>query len=300
MPPSHKNVSPKVTIVGVGLIGGSIGLALRQRGLAKQIVGVGRRQASLDRALACGAIDSATTDLAAGVAKADIVIVATPVASVVEDVCRALAAAPAKALVTDAGSTKASICAAISNAAISNNEKIDNGNFVGSHPLAGDHRSGPEHARSDLFDGKTVVVTPTEATPPETAERAKTFWKSLGANVLQMSPEQHDRALATTSHLPHLVASALAATTPTEWLPLAATGWADTTRIAAADPKLWTQIFMQNSPDVVEALDRLIEQLQTTRANLVADETSDESSEIPFEIEKFLHQAKRTRDALGN
>jgi prephenate dehydrogenase len=94
------------------------------------------------------------------------------------------------------------------------------------------------------------------------------------------------------------VASALAATTPQEWLPLAATGWADTTRIAAADPKLWTQIFTQNRPDVVEALDRLIEQLQTTRANLVADESPEISSES--EIEKFLHQAKRTRDALGN
>ncbi len=294
MPSYQKNasskVTPKVTIVGVGLIGGSIGLALGQRGLAKQIVGVGRRQASLDRALACGAIGSATTDLAAGVAEADIVIVATPVASVVEDVCRALAAAPAEALVTDAGSTKASICAAISEGGIDNG--INNGNFVGSHPLAGDHRSGPEHARGDLFDGKTVVVTPTKTTPPETTKRAEAFWKSLGAHVVQMPPEQHDRALATTSHLPHLVASALAATTPQEWLPLAATGWADTTRIAAADPKLWTQIFTQNRPDVVEALDRLIEQLQTTRANLVADETP--------EIEKFLHQAKRTRDALGN
>jgi len=290
MPPYQKDaaqsVAPKVTIVGVGLIGGSIGLALRKRGLAKQIVGVGRRQVSLDRALDCGAIDSATTDLAAGVAEADVVIVATPVASVVDDVCRALAAAPAGVLVTDVGSTKADICTAVAK------NDVASTNFVGSHPLAGDHRSGPEHARADLLDGKTVVVTPTEATPLETTERAKTFWKSLGARVVQMPPEQHDRALATTSHLPHLVASALAASTPEEWLPLAATGWADTTRVAAADPKLWAQIFAQNTPGVVEALDRLIEQLQTTRANLVADD-------VP-QIEKFLHQAKRTRDALGN
>ncbi|NOZ39739.1 MAG: prephenate dehydrogenase/arogenate dehydrogenase family protein [Planctomycetes bacterium] len=281
-----QNVAPKVTIVGVGLIGGSIGLALGQRGLAKQIVGVGRRQQSLDRALACGAIGSATVDLAAGVAAADVVIVATPVESVVEDVCRALAAAPAGVLVTDVGSTKTNICEAVAD------NEVDSCGFVGSHPLAGDHRSGPEHARGDLFDGKTVVVTPTKATLPETTERAEVFWKSLGAQVVQMPPEQHDRALATTSHLPHLVASALAASTPPEWLPLAATGWADTTRIAAADPKLWTQIFAQNTPSVIAALDCLIEQLQAARSNLVADEST--------QIEKFLHQAKRTRDALGN
>ena len=291
MPAYQKKIAQTVAIVGVGLIGGSIGLALRQRGLAEQIVGVGRRQESLDRALACGAIGSATTDLAAGVAKADVVIVATPVASVVEDVCRVLTAAPAGVLVTDVGSTKSNICAAVAEADLAGNGD-ESSSFVGSHPLAGDHRSGPEHARGDLFDGKTVVVTPTDATSPETTDRATSFWKTLGAQVVQMPPEQHDRALATTSHLPHLIASALAASTPPEWLPLAATGWADTTRIAAADPKLWAQIFAQNTPDVVAALDRLIEQLQTTRANLVAEDGP--------EIEKFLHQAKRTRDALGN
>jgi len=282
----QKNTAQNVAIIGVGLIGGSIGLALGQRGLTKQIVGIGRRQQSLDRALACGAISRSTTDLAAGVADAEVVIVATPVDSVIEDVCRALAAAPAGVLVTDVGSTKADICAAIAG------NEVQSSHFVGSHPLAGDHRSGPEHARSDLFDGKVVVVTPTGVTPPETTQRAQAFWEALGAHVVQMPPEQHDRALATTSHLPHLVASALAAVTPPEWLPLAATGWADTTRIAAADPQLWAQIFAQNGLEVIGALDRLIEQLQTARACLVSDDSSP--------IEQFLHQAKRTRDALGN
>ena len=277
---------PNVAIVGVGLIGGSIGLALGERGLAKEIVGVGCRQASLDRALACGAIQTATTDLAAGVAAADVVIVATPVASVAHDVCRALEAAPAEALVTDVGSTKAKICAAVAA------QEISHIGFVGSHPLAGDHRSGPEHARADLLEGKVVVVTPTAATLPATSERVQAFWEALGGRVVQMSPEQHDEALATTSHLPHLVASALAAATPAECLPLAATGWADTTRIAAADPKLWAQIFAHNTPDVVAALDRLLDQLQTARSNLQAEDQQ--------QMENFLQQAKRTRDALGN
>ena len=110
--------------------------------------------------------------------------------------------------------------------------------FVGSHPLAGDHRTGPEHARADLFDGRTVVVTPTRATRPAAVTEVSGFWESLGANVTTMTPAEHDAALAMTSHLPHLVAVALAAATPTELLPLAASGWRDTTRIAGGDPKL--------------------------------------------------------------
>ena len=298
--PKYQNVA----IIGVGLIGGSIGLALRQRGLAKEIVGIGRRQESLDSALSCGAIDSSTTDLAAGVAAAEVVVVATPVASVVDDVCRALAAAPPQALITDVGSTKANICHSInskwaidSKRAINTKQarsgiRAETSRFVGSHPLAGDHRSGPEHARADLLEGRVVVVTPTASTPTETTELAQTFWTDLGAKVLLMPPEQHDQALASTSHLPHLVASALAASTDPEWLPLAANGWADTTRIAAADPALWAQIFAQNTPEVLAALDRFIDQLQTARSNLLAEDGP--------QMEEFLHQAKRTRDALGN
>ena len=280
--PTYQNIA----IIGVGLIGGSIGLALGQRGLADKIVGVGRRQQSLDVALQGGAIHSGTTDLEAGVSEAELVIVATPVESVANDIQRALAAAPSKALVTDVGSTKASICTAVSQL------QTPAERFVGSHPLAGDHRSGPQHARSDLLEGKVVVVTPTDVTPAVTIERIQAFWESLGARVLQMSPEQHDQALATTSHLPHLVASALAASTPMDWLPLAATGWADTTRIAAADPGLWTQIFADNRPDVVAALDGFVEQLQSVRNDLV--------NENDGALETFLQQAKRTRDALGN
>ena len=278
---------PKVTVIGVGLIGGSIGRALKERGLTEQVAGVGRRQASLDRALQCGAIDTATTDLAAGVENANVVIVATPVASVTHDVCRVLETAAEHALVTDVGSTKANICASIE----ANNAGAG-ANFVGSHPLAGDHRSGPEHARGDLFEGKVVVITPTASSLASVVERAEGFWESLGARVVQMPPEQHDQALAATSHLPHLVASALASSTPMDWLPLAARGWADTTRVAAADPELWTQIFAQNTPDVVAALDRLIETLQQARAGLLAED--------PSAIKEILEHAKRTRDALGN
>ncbi len=276
----------KVTIIGVGLIGGSIGLALRERGLAEHIVGVGRRQVSLDRALQCEVIDQGTLDVAAGVADADVVIVATPVDSVATDVVKVLQAAPASALVTDAGSTKLKICAEIEAGG------ANTAGFVGSHPLAGDHRSGPEFARGDLFVDKAVVVTPTDQTHEETTQRAEAFWASLGARTVRMPPDQHDQALASTSHLPHLVASALAACTPEDWLSLAATGWADTTRVAAADPQLWAQIFAQNSPELIKSLDRLLAQLQAARTNLLANDHT--------QLEHFLQQAKRTRDALGN
>lgn len=275
-----------VAIIGVGLIGGSIGLALRERRLADRVIGVGRRQSSLDKALKCGVIHTATTDLSEGVSAAEVVVVATPVGSVIADVCRVLAAAPQAALVTDVGSTKAEICTGVA-------AEADNcGSFVGSHPLAGDHRTGPENARADLLQDKVVVVTPTSETPEATTRKSHEFWRRLGAEVVEMSPLEHDRALATTSHLPHLLASAMAAITPPEWLPLSATGWADTTRVAAGDPGLWTQIFSQNSQQVVESLDKLIEQLQSARHSLVNDDQA--------QLEHFLLDAKRIRDALGN
>ena len=276
-----------VAIVGVGLIGGSIGLGLRQRGMAEKVVGIGRRQSSLDRALACKAIDQATTDFQTGVAEAEIVVIATPVASVADDCARATAAVAPGAWVTDVGSTKEAICSAIEQ-----NQTAQPTRFIGSHPLAGNHRCGPEHAQADLLEGKTVVVTPTNTTPRDLVDRATKFWQALGAQVHEMSPQQHDQALAATSHLPHLLASALAYCTPEQWLPLTATGWADTTRVAAADPQLWTEIFTQNRQAVSSSLTHLIEQLKQLHSDM-------EQENWP-QIHETLLQAKRIRDALGN
>jgi prephenate dehydrogenase len=280
---SYKNVA----IVGVGLIGGSVGLALTERGLAQKVTGIGRRMSSLERALTAGAISSATTDLAEGVAQADVIVVASPVDAIADQVCQAVAAAPHAVLVTDAGSTKGEICAAVDERLAGNAHP-----FVGSHPLAGDHRAGPEFSRADLFEGKTVVVTPTKATSPMALEKAGDFWQSLGAMVHVMSPQEHDEALATTSHLPHLVASAVAKCTPQEYLPLSAAGWADTTRIAAGDAELWTQIFHQNSAAMLPAIDKLLTQLTEMRSQITAGDWA--------RLQETLLEAKRIRDALGN
>jgi prephenate dehydrogenase len=284
---------PRVAIVGVGLIGGSIGLALRERGLAEEVVGIGRRMASLEKAAKFGTIDRGTTNLAEGVAGADLAIVATPVATIV-DAVRSVAQASPQASITDAGSTKAEICRALQRPAEggSSASAVGSGRFVGSHPLAGDHRTGPEYARGDLFDGRTVVVTPQDDTPPGLVQRVQEFWQSLGADVTLLSPEEHDRALAATSHLPHLVAAGLAAATPEEWLRLTGSGWADATRIAAGDPELWRQIFSQNRGAVIDALRRFEHRLQLLDA---AIGSGDEAALLTE-----LQEARRIRDALGD
>ena len=281
-----------VAIVGVGLIGGSIGLALRERRLAKKIVGVGRRQISLDAARKVGAIDHGVTNLAAGVSDAQLIIVATPVNVIAERVVQAAAACPAAALITDAGSTKGTIVAAV-DAGLAG--RRSGPRFVGSHPLAGDHRTGPEFARCDLFEGRTVVVTPTELTRPAAVTETSGLWESLGANVIQMQPEKHDVAVAMTSHVPHLLASALAAATPADLLPLAASGWRDTTRIAGADPKLWQSIFTENKQAVLDALEMLTHILDNLREAL---DQGDHESLIA--ILQAAAKRKRDRDALGD
>jgi prephenate dehydrogenase len=281
-----------VAIVGVGLIGGSIGLALRERKLARQVIGIGRRQNSLDAARKIGAIHQGVTTLAAGVAEAQLIVVATPVDTVSERVIQAAAVAPPGCLITDAGSTKETIVATV-DAGLAH--RRSGPRFVGSHPLAGDHRTGPEHARADMFDGRTVVVTPSEHTRPAAVTEASGFWQSMGANVVTMPPEKHDAALAMTSHLPHLVAIALAAATPQEFLQLTAGGWRDTTRIAGADPKLWQPIFASNRERVLDALDVLSKKIENLREALDQGDYETLTSILEAAAKK-----KKDRDALGD
>jgi prephenate dehydrogenase len=281
-----------VAIVGVGLIGGSIGLALRERKLAREVVGVGRHEEKLASAQQAGVIDRGTTDLADGVAQAEVIVVATPVDTIVDLLIQAAAVCPPTALITDAGSTKEVIVSAVDVALAG---RRTGPRFVGSHPLAGDHRTGHEHARADLFEGRAVVLTPTDATPRPAVVEANGFWQSLGANVIRMTPGEHDAALAATSHMPHLVASALAAATPKELLPLAASGWRDTTRVAGGDPELWRAIFATNRPHVVSALDRLIGELGALR------QAVDQGDDVRLlEILERAKIIKWNRDALGD
>jgi prephenate dehydrogenase len=281
-----------VAIVGVGLIGGSIGLALRERKLAREVVGIGRREAGLQTAVQAGAVDRGTTVLSAGIADAQLVIVCTPVDTIADFVSQAAAACANRTLITDAGSTKAAIVKAVEATLV---DRRDGPRFVGSHPLAGDHRTGVEFARGDLFEGRKVVVTPTEQSHRAAVVEIIGFWQSLGAEAVTMSPAEHDHALAATSHLPHLVAAALALSTPKELLPLAASGWRDTTRIAGGDPEIWRAIFTTNRQEVLEALKRFERWTGEIRELLALGH--DERLLRILERAKWM---KANRDALGD
>ncbi|MGC3967535.1 MAG: prephenate dehydrogenase/arogenate dehydrogenase family protein [Pirellulales bacterium] len=272
-----------VAIVGVGLIGGSIGLDLLRGKLARHVVGIGRRPASLKTARDRGCVNATTTDLAEGVADADLIIVCTPVGRIVADVCSAAASAKPGALITDVGSTKRSIIAGVQG-------KLPAGvTFVGSHPIAGSEKNGPAAALEGLFVKRTTVVTPAADTPEKATKAIERFWKSLHSRVVRMTPEAHDAALAATSHVPHVVASALAGATPPDILQLTAGGWLDSTRIAAADSQLWLEILTDNRAEVLRSLAEVEGRLAAFRKAL---ETADAAK-----LTKLLESGKTVREA---
>jgi prephenate dehydrogenase len=274
-----------LAVVGVGLIGSSVGLAARQRGRARRVLGVGRQPATLERARERGAIDEAV-DLPTAARRADALVFCTPVDRIAAQVMEAAPLCRRGALLTDAGSTKAELIAAIEEGL------PDRVAFVGGHPLAGSEKSGPDHAHPDLFEGRVVVLTPTPQTRPSALDQVLIFWEGLGARVRLMTPEDHDRALALTSHLPHLTAAALAGVVPPELYELTAGGFRDTTRVAGGEPEVWTAIFQRNRAAVLAALGHLTDRLAEFRAAL---ESGDAAA-----LGGLLSQAKGFRDALGS
>ncbi len=275
-----------VAIVGVGLLGGSIGLALQQRGLARQVVGIGRREASLLKARKYGTVTTTTTDLARGVAAADVVIACTPVGDIVDRVCQVAEHCPRSALITDVGSTKVNVVRQLGQ------RLAPDVRFVGSHPMAGSEKTGPENADAELFEQRVTVVTPATAERTDSADRISAFWEALGSRVLCMSPESHDQAVAMTSHAAHVIATTLAAATSEDELPLAASGWRDTTRIAASDPQLWLQILLANRDQVLKSLNKFEKVLSQFRTALGS---GDEESLV-----QLLDAGKKTRDSVGS
>jgi prephenate dehydrogenase len=257
-----------VAIVGVGLIGGSIGLALRARGLAERVVGIGRDQERLDEARRLGAIDEGTTDHSSGFASAQVAVICTPVDRIAEEVRFAAQCGPEGMLITDAGSTKRAIVEAVEADTRARTA------FVGAHPIAGSERNGVSHARADLFVERVCALTPTGQTPADRLERCRAFWSALGCRVLEMSPDDHDHSLAFTSHLPHIVASALAATVPVESLNLAAGAYRDGTRVAGADSVLWSAIFLANRVPLGAAIEALESRLGRWKSAVVAGDDS--------------------------
>lgn len=241
----------QITIVGTGLLGGSLGLALRRGGYGGRIVGVGRRAVTLDKAIAHGCIDAGTTDLAEACDGAAIVVLAVPVGTSL-DLLRQMATLElGRTIITDVGSTKASVVAEA--------ERLlpAPGRFVGSHPMAGSEQSGPDAARADLYDHRPCIITPTDATNADALATIDQLWQALGMRVTRMDPTRHDQVVALISHLPHAVSVLLMnLAEQSDGLGVASTGLADMTRLAGGDVQMWADIFSDNAPAVLDAMEQ--------------------------------------------
>ena len=293
--PQPHIAAPVVTIVGVGLIGGSIGLGLKRAGWRGTILGVGRDPQCLQNARRRGAIDQAVPTLARAAAVSDLVVVCTPVDRIAANVAEALAHGPDHLAVTDAGSVKAAILRDLrlmgeTAGPRSRNDSPAPSRFVAAHPLAGSELAGVEHARDDLFLGRVCVLTPSPVTDPDALERVSAFWTTLGCRLVSLDPEEHDRVLALTSHLPHLIASALAGCITPRDQDFAAGAYRDLTRVAAADAGLWRAILQANRAALDRALDLFRARLDQLRAAL-----DDHPSATRFE-HLWNEAAQRRRD----
>ena len=264
----------KIVIFGVGLIGGSFALALKQAGAVGQVVGVGRTAATLERARQLGLIDSASTSVADALDGADLVLVAAPVAQTSAILAAIAPHLQPGTVVTDAGSTKGDVVAA-ARAALG--AKI--GQFVPGHPIAGRELNGPEAAIPDLYIGKKVVLAPLPENTPAEIERVAAAWRTCGAIIHQLSAEQHDSVFAAVSHLPHLLAYALVddlANKPHADLlfQYAASGFRDFTRIAGSSPEMWRDISMANQTALLAELDSYLAQVTVMRHALATGDAA--------------------------
>lgn len=281
----------QLTIIGVGLIGGSLARALRRVAAVGEIVGAGRDAAHLARALELGVIDRAETDLAKAVKGADMVMVAVPVGAM-EAVFRSIAPhLSAESVLTDAGSSKGSVVAA-ARAAFG---ELPPG-FVPGHPIAGTEQSGVEASFAELFERRHVILTPTETSNDDAITKVRAMWEQAGAKVVEMEVGHHDEVLAATSHLPHLLAFSLVDTLATmdskqEIFDYAAGGFADFTRIASSDPVMWHDICVNNEPALLKMLDRFEADLDRLREAIAKNDGD--------YLLKVFSRAKAARDQFS-
>jgi len=263
-----------VAVIGVGLIGGSFALALRQAKACARVVGFGRDPRNLRLALERGVIDTAADTIAEAVRDADLVLVATPVAQFPAIFSALSTSLSPGALVTDAGSTKRDVIAA-ARAALA--DKL--GRFVPSHPIAGAERSGVAAATADLFRGKKVVLAPLAENTPQAVARVAAAWRACGARIHHMSPEEHDGVFAAVSHLPHLLAYALVhqisgRENSAQLFSYAAGGFRDFTRIASSHPEMWRDICVANREALLAELQRYMQELEAVRSMVAASDAA--------------------------
>ncbi|MFH1846076.1 MAG: prephenate dehydrogenase [Candidatus Omnitrophota bacterium] len=276
----------KIAIIGIGLIGGSIGKAVLEKGLADEVVGICRRESSLDRAVKAGVFSAGyVNDYEKALKDAEIIFIATPVNTMKETFKKLAEVVKNKnVIVTDAGSTKKEI--------VDYAEAFkENFSFIGGHPLAGSEKSGVEYADGALFEGSFCILTKGNETNEEALKQVKKLWHAMGAKVRVESAEQHDKILAFTSHLPHVVAYALAGIQDKDTVSgMLSSGFKDTTRIASSDGTLWAEIFMSNK-------DNLLTAIRTFKAFLSELEEDIREGKKDLLKEK-LEKCKKVRDEI--
>ncbi len=278
----------KIAILGVGLIGASCGLAARKKGLCLEIAGYGRSAENLEQAKQKGAIDYFSDDPAVVCRDADLVLLATPVGSFRTLVSQISGSLKKGSIVTDAGSVKGDLVHTLE-------AMMPEGvRYIGAHPIAGSELSGAAAAYDSLFSGARCIVTPTKKSDPEALNSIKDFWLKLGAVVVEMDPESHDRAYAAVSHLPHLVAYTMVNTVADidrSFLPMAGQGFRDMTRIAGSSPELWRDICLMNRENLVSMISVFRKNLDQLSGYLAAEDAGG--------LERELRRARDLRESLG-
>jgi prephenate dehydrogenase len=271
----------KVAVVGVGLIGGSIALGLRKKGLAAKVVGVSRHAKTLRLAKKRGAIDAGNLDLHI-IKDADLIILATPVDSLLALAPKISRIIKKEAIVADVGSTKFKIVSAL--------DKIFP-RFVGTHPLAGSEKRGMAYAGADIFQGSLCILTPTSRTERRALAKIRRLWSLLGAKTAVMNPQQHDQILSFASHLPHIAAFSLINSVPEKCLPFSSGGLKDTTRIASSESELWSAIFLSNRKNLLKAIGIWERRIQDIKSAIQQGDRK--------RLDSILKGAKKKRDTTG-
>ncbi|OZB76094.1 MAG: prephenate dehydrogenase [Halothiobacillus sp. 14-55-98] len=281
----------RLALIGLGLIGGSLSLALKERGLVGEVVGYSRQLQTRLRARELGLIDRPVDSAAEAVRGADVVFIATPVQAMASVFAEIAPELDPGALITDGGSVKGNVVAA----AKLSLSPAQWGQFVPGHPIAGTERSGPDAAFATLFVDHRVILTPISENAPEMVTRAVDLWQSVGAIVEQMDVQHHDHVLAATSHLPHLAAFGLVSALSRleeryEVFRYAAGGFRDFSRIASSDPQMWRDICGANRDELLPMLDHYLVELHRLRQLIEASDSAG--------VEKLFADAKAVRDAL--
>lgn len=277
----------QITILGTGLLGASIAMAVRKHSLSERIVSWSRSPHTRARCADAEWCDQVHESPAKAVEGSGLVVLCTPVQTIVPLLAEIAPRLDKDSIVTDVGSTKQNICAGAQAL------QAPGFTFIGSHPMAGSEQSGMDSARSDLFSSAACILTPEHCTPAEKTARLRSFWEKLGMTIHEMSPRQHDETIAHISHLPHLLATTLCnalTKKPQDWALLAGGGLRDTTRIAAGDPALWRQILSDNREAVLQGMEGLEKELAAFRRILAEN---DEAA-----LQKALASGKAYREGL--